>query len=106
GRAPALSTVEFLRWIWRQLTSMRTALLLLLLLALAAVPGSLIPQRSVDRIAVERYFEQHPDLAPIYDKLGMFSVYTSVWFSAVYILLMVSLIGCFIPRIWAYWRTL
>ena len=30
---------ELLRWAWRQLTSMRTALLLLLLLALASVPG-------------------------------------------------------------------
>ena len=31
--APAMTPVELLRWGWRQLTSMRTALLLLLLLA-------------------------------------------------------------------------
>ncbi|MGH3360765.1 MAG: cytochrome c biogenesis protein ResB, partial [Nocardioidaceae bacterium] len=106
GPAPALSTWEFLRWAWRQLTSMRTALMLLLLLALAAIPGSIIPQRSVDQAAVERYFAQHPDLAPVYDKLGLFSVYTSVWFSAVYLLLMVSLLGCIIPRVAVYWRAL
>ncbi len=49
GRAdpPALGPRELLRWAWRQLTSMRTALLLLLLLALAAVPGSVVPQRAV-----------------------------------------------------------
>ncbi|UPK74646.1 cytochrome c biogenesis protein ResB [Nocardioidaceae bacterium SCSIO 66511] len=104
--APAMTTREFGRWIWRQLTSMRTALMLLLLLALAAIPGSLVPQRSVDRQAVERYFLQHPDLAPVYDKLGLFNVYTSVWFSAVYILLMVSLLGCIVPRLGVYWRAL
>lgn len=106
GAAPALSTPEFLRWIWRQLTSMRTALLLLLLLALAAIPGSLVPQRGVDRQAVERYFADHPDLAPVYDKIGLFDVYTSVWFSAVYVLLMVSLLGCIVPRLRVYWRAL
>jgi len=106
GPAPALSTPQFLRWMWRQLTSMRTALLLLLLLALAAIPGSLVPQRGVDRQAVQRYFADHPDLAPIYDKLGLFDVYTSVWFSAIYILLMVSLLGCIVPRVGVYWRAL
>ncbi|UYM06925.1 cytochrome c biogenesis protein ResB [Solicola gregarius] len=106
GPAPAMSTRQLLRWMWRQLTSMRTALMLLLLLALAAIPGSLVPQRSVDRQAVDRYFLQHPDLAPVYDKLGLFSVYTSVWFSAVYILLMVSLLGCIVPRLGVYWRAL
>ena len=38
------------RWTWRQLTSMRTALVLLLLLALGAIPGSVIPQRGVDAL--------------------------------------------------------
>lgn len=33
-------------WGWRQLTSMRTALLLLLMLVIAAIPGSLVPQRT------------------------------------------------------------
>ena len=33
------------RWGWRQLTSMRTALILLFLLAVGAIPGSLLPQR-------------------------------------------------------------
>ena len=40
-----LTLRELLRWGWRQLTSMRTALILLLLLALAAIPGSVIPQQ-------------------------------------------------------------
>ncbi|MEU1163986.1 cytochrome c biogenesis protein ResB, partial [Streptomyces sp. NPDC005921] len=42
--APGLGVVGWARWFWRQLTSMRVALLLLLLLSLGAIPGSLIPQ--------------------------------------------------------------
>lgn len=97
-----LKPVEFGRWIWRQLTSMRTALMLLLLLAVAAVPGSFIPQRSVDFRAVDAYFINNPKLAPVLDKMGMFNVFSTPWFSAIYILLMISLIGCILPRISVY----
>ena len=103
---PALTPVELGRWAWRQLTSMRTALVLLFLLALAAVPGSIIPQRDIDAIAVSRWQDAHPDLTPIYEKLGLFSVYDSVWFSAIYILLMISLVGCILPRTRIYWRAM
>jgi cytochrome c biogenesis protein len=101
---PALSPVELARWGWRQLTSMRTALVLLFLLALGAVPGSVVPQRNIDATKVANWQQAHPTLAPIYEKLGLFSVYSSVWFSAIYILLMVSLIGCIVPRLRVYWR--
>jgi cytochrome c biogenesis protein len=95
---PKLGFVGWLRFAWRQLTSMRTALLLLLLLAIAAVPGSLVPQRSSDPNGVTQYFQDNPDLAPVLDSFQMFDVYSSPWFSAVYLLLFVSLIGCIIPR--------
>jgi len=85
---------------------MRTALLLLLLLALAAVPGSLVPQSAVDPLAVASFVDRHPELAPWFDRLGMFAVYSSPWFSAVYLLLMVSLVGCIIPRTAVYARAL
>jgi cytochrome c biogenesis protein len=96
--SPQLGVIGWLRWGWRQLTSMRTALVLLLLLAIAAVPGSLVPQRSADPNGVTQYFTDNPDLAPVLDNLSMFDVYTSPWFSAIYILLFISLIGCIIPR--------
>jgi cytochrome c biogenesis protein len=38
--SPDIGLTGWSRWIWRQLTSMKTALILLLLLAAAAVPGS------------------------------------------------------------------
>lgn len=96
---PRLNLRGWLRWFWRQLTSMRTALLLLLLLAIAAVPGSLVPQRSSDPNGVSQYFRDHPDTAPWLDKLQAFDVYSSAWFSAIYLLLFISLIGCVIPRL-------
>ena len=106
GDAPSLAPRELLRWTWRQLTSMRTALLLLLLLALAAIPGSVVPQRDVDALEVSQWKADHPGLTPLYERLGLFSVYDSAWFSAVYLLLMVSLAGCIVPRTAVYWRAL
>ncbi len=103
---PELSLAGWSRWIWRQLTSMRTALLLLLLLAIAAVPGSVFPQRSADPNGVTQYFDNNPQLAPILDAIQLFDVYTSVWFSAIYILLFISLIGCVVPRTGVHWNNL
>lgn len=77
---------------------MRTALFLLLLLAVAAVPGSVYPQRSADPNGVRIFFENNPDIAEVMDDFQLFDVYTSVWFSAIYILLFVSLVGCVVPR--------
>ncbi|WP_082564158.1 MULTISPECIES: cytochrome c biogenesis protein ResB [unclassified Nocardioides] len=101
-----LNLRELLRWSWRQLTSMRTALILLLLLALASIPGSVIPQDNIDAFKASQWREDHPDLAPIYEKLGLFSVFDSVWFAAIYLLLALSLVGCILPRTRVYWRGL
>ncbi len=104
--APSLTAIELLRWAWRQLTSMRTALLLLLLLALAAVPGSVVPQASIDASRLANWQDAHPKLTPIYEQLGLFNVYSSVWFGAIYVLLMISLVGCILPRCAVYWKAL
>ncbi len=101
---PPLRPRELARWSWRQLTSMRTALILLFLLALAAIPGSVVPQEGVDSLRASQWRDQHPQLTPVYERLGLFSVYDSIWFSAIYILLMISLVGCFVPRMRIYWR--
>ena len=103
---PKLGFTGWLRWGWRQLTSMRTALVLLLLLAIAAIPGSIVPQRSADPNGVTQWRTDNPDLFPVLDALQMFDVYTSAWFSAIYILLFVSLIGCVIPRTKHHWKAM
>lgn len=95
---PRLGFVGMLRWAWRQLTSMRNALLLLLLLAVAAVPGSLFPQRSSAASSVTQYLADHPTSGPILDWFKLFDVYSSPWFAAIYLLLFTSLVGCVLPR--------
>ncbi len=93
------SALAAARRTWRQLTSMRTALLLLFLLALASVPGSFLPQRGLNPIAVQEYFAEHPTLAPALDRIYAFDVFAAPWFAAVYLLLFVSLIGCLSLRV-------
>ncbi len=78
--------------------------MLLMLLAVVAVPGSILPQRPQDPTAVARYLRENPGFGPWLDRLGFFDVYSSVWFSAVYLLLFISLIGCILPRVIAHVR--
>ncbi|UGY91301.1 cytochrome c biogenesis protein ResB [Streptomyces gobiensis] len=101
-----LGPLGWLRWTWRTLTSMRTALILLLLLSLAAIPGSLVPQDSGQPSEAAAFRADHPTLTPVYEKLGLFDVYASPWFAAVYLLLFLSLGGCILPRCLQFARTL
>ena len=96
--AARFGPVAWLRWGWRQLTSMRTALVLLFLLALASIPGSVLPQEGIDPAAVTQYYAAHPTLAPILAKLSGFDVFGAPWFAAIYLLLFTSLAGCVLPR--------
>jgi cytochrome c biogenesis protein len=91
---------------WRQLTSMRTALLLLFLLALASVPGGFLPQRTINPLRVDEYVREHQTLGPLLDRLQMYDVFSSTWFSAIYLLLFVSLVGCLVPRTRLHLRAL
>ena len=101
---PEIGTVGLLRFMWRQLTSMRTALVLLMMLGVAAIPGSLIPQRSQNPIAVSDFFETSPTRAIWYERFSLFDVFSSPWFSAIYILLFISLIGCVLPRSFEHYK--
>jgi cytochrome c biogenesis protein len=102
-RPAELAPAQLARFLWRQLTSMRTALVLLFLLTLAALPGSFVPQRGVDPLRVQQFSEDNPALATWYERLSLFEVYSSPWFAATYLLLFVSLVGCVVPRSRAHW---
>ncbi|WP_344696457.1 cytochrome c biogenesis protein ResB, partial [Paenarthrobacter ilicis] len=103
---PALGARGMLRWAWTQLTSMRTALFLLLMLAVGAVPGSLFPQRAANPAVVTQYIKDNASYGQFLDALQMFDVYSSAWFSAIYILLFISLIGCVTPRAIAHYKAM
>jgi cytochrome c biogenesis protein len=97
---------RILRTAWRRLTAMRTALILLFLLAVAAVPGSLLPQRPLNPSKTASYIKEHGAWGRFLDTLGMYDVFGSVWFAAIYLLLFVSLVGCLVPRIRVHARAL
>jgi len=90
--------------VWRTLRSMRTAIILLLMLAAAAVVGSLIPQipNSPERVAA--YQVDHPFWGSFFSAAGFFDVFGSWWFGLITALLFVSLIACLLPRSRALWR--
>ncbi len=105
-RGPIARLAARIRNTWRALTSMGTALVLLVLLALAAIPGALLPQRSLNAAKVDEYLALHPTLGPWLDRLEAFDVFSSFWFTAIYVLLCVSLIGCLTPRTLEHLRSL
>ena len=105
-QGPVNDVRRTVRRLWRRLISMRTALVLLFLLAVAAVPGSLLPQRPLNPTKVQQYLNTHGTWGRLLDRLGFFDVFGSAWFAAIYLLLAVSLIGCLIPRIRLHWRAL
>ena len=98
GAGAGAGLAGWLKWAWRQLTSMRIALILLFLLALGSVPGSMLPQQGSNPVGVQQYFTSHPALAPWLNHLGLFNVFAAPWFAATYLLLFTSLVGCVVPR--------
>ncbi|RFD26289.1 cytochrome C biogenesis protein ResB [Mycobacterium uberis] len=98
--------VAQVRNIWRALTSMGTALVLLFLLALGAIPGALLPQRSLNVGKVDDYLAAHPVVGPWLNQLQAFDVFSSFWFTAICVLLFVSLVGCLTSRMIEHARSL
>ena len=101
-----MSLRALVRNTWRTLTSMGTALVLLFLLALGAIPGALLPQRSLNESKVDQYIAEHPTIGPWLDRVQAFDVFSSFWFTAVYVLLFISLVGCLTPRLIEHFRSM
>ncbi|MCV7378662.1 cytochrome C biogenesis protein ResB [Mycobacterium alsense] len=85
---------------------MGTALVLLFLLALGAIPGALLPQRSLNAGKVDDYLRTHRMIGPWLERVQAFDVFSSFWFTAIYVLLFVSLVGCLTPRMIEHARSL
>jgi cytochrome c biogenesis protein len=97
----------------RKLTSMRVALMLLLVLGLLTLVGTLLSQApAAVRGNPAAYAEWLEAVRPKYggwtevlDILGLFSVFSSVWFKGTLLLLSASLITCSLRRSAGLWRT-
>lgn len=100
-------------WLWRQLTSMRVALMLLIALALLTLAGTLLAQAPVNVKGDPRAYADWLDSmrskyggwTGVLDTLGLFSVFSSIWFRGILALLSASLITCSVRRIPRLWKT-
>ena len=57
-----------------------------------------VPTTKSKPFASKAVFYYNPATAPWLDRFSLFEVYSSPWFSAIYLLLFISLIGCVLPR--------
>ncbi len=101
------------RWLFRRLTSMRTALALLFALGLLTLAGTLLAQVP-DEVKgnAAAYAEWLNSVRPKYggwtsvlDELGLFSVFSSIWFRGTLLILSASVIMCSLRRSSSLWTT-
>lgn len=97
--------------VWRTFISMRTGLVLILALAVLTLAGTLLAQAPAgirdDPEAYAQWLEairtKYGGWTGFIDKVGLFSVFTSVWFRAIVALLTTSILACSVnraPRLW------
>lgn len=87
---------------WRALRSMRTAIYLLLALVVATLVPTLVPQRITDAAKVAELSRTHPYLFSVGERLRAFDVFTSPWYMAIWVSLLVVLLLCLLPRTRAF----
>ena len=111
GGGPSVSTSDVTDRIWRFFISMRTGLWLILTLGLLSLVGTLLAQAPAGMTAdpaaytswLASIHSKYGGWTPVFDKLGLFSVFTSIWFKGITVLLATSILACSInraPRLW------
>jgi len=108
---PSVSGADVLNRLWRFFISMRTGLWLILALGLLSLAGTLLEQApagmTADPVAyaawVASIHSKYGGWTPVFDKIGFFSVFTSIWFKSITVLLATSVLACSVnraPRLW------
>ncbi len=100
-------------WILRKLTSMRVALVALFVLAVLTLAGILLNQAPSSVTSNQAaYAEWLSSVRPDYggwtgilNALGLFSVFSSIWFRGTVLFLSVSVLTCSVRRFPGLWRT-
>jgi cytochrome c biogenesis protein len=108
----AFSPSSALEWLWATFTSMRLALALMLGLALLALAGSVIIQAPAglagDAAAYNAWLTglkpRYGGFTVIFDKLGLFNVFGSIWFRGLTVALTTSILACSIKRAPVLWK--
>jgi cytochrome c biogenesis protein len=102
---------DALNRLWRFFISMRTGLWLILILGLLSLAGTLLMQAPAgmtsDPAAYTAWLAtahaKYGGWTPVLDKLGFFSIFTSIWFKGISVLLTTSVLACSVnraPRLW------
>jgi cytochrome c biogenesis protein len=107
----SVSGTALLNRLWRFFISMRTGLVLILALGLLSLVGTLLEQTPPGMHADPATYASwlasvHPKYGgwtPVLSAIGFFSVFTSIWFKAITVLLTTSVLACSVnraPRLW------
>ena len=89
---------RFLRVQWRALCRMRTAVILLAIVAGLSVIGSMLPQKALQPVRAQGWVQSHQVVGPFLDNMGLFGVYESWWLLVAAALMYVSLTNCVFTR--------
>jgi cytochrome c biogenesis protein len=89
-----------MRSAWRFFASVKLAIVLLILITLASILGTLIPQ---GRSAAE-YAARYGSLAGLFTSLQLTHLYHSPWYLALLLLFALNIIVCTVARLGAKWR--
>src|SRR5450631_3716318 len=107
----SVAASDVLNRIWRFFISMRTGLWLILALGLLSLIGTLLVQvpagmgsdAATHASWIASIHSKYGGWTPVLDKLGFFSVFTSIWFKSITVLLTTSVLACSVnraPRLW------
>jgi cytochrome c biogenesis protein len=107
----SISTGDVFERLWHLFISMRTGLALILGLAVLTLVGTLVAQVpagvAADRQAYAAWLEgvrpKYGGWTSVLEALGLFAVFSSVWFKSLVVLLSTSIVACSInraPRLW------
>lgn len=99
--APRKEDIGALEALWVFFSSMKTAITLLLILAVASIAGTVIEQNQPAEVYVKAYGENR---YAVLKSLGLTDVYHSTWFTILLGLIGVNLAICSINRFGAAWR--
>ncbi|RLB43227.1 MAG: hypothetical protein DRH12_03580 [Deltaproteobacteria bacterium] len=86
---------------WKTFSSVRLTIVLLILIAIASVLGTFIPQREE---AVDFARHLNPETLRVFQALGLFDMYHTAWFRILIGLLALNLVVCSIDRFPGVWR--
>ncbi|MDO4795380.1 MAG: cytochrome c biogenesis protein ResB [Brachymonas sp.] len=101
---PPSAVARCLRAVWRLLTSMRFAIALLGVMALASLIGTVLPQQQPYSLYVGLYGAFWAD---VFEALGLFHIYQSAWYLLILCVLVASTSACMarhVPVIVREWR--